>query len=200
MRCPSCHAPLQELSPCCPQCQFDLESAGRSFGLLPVLQAPLTDLAGALTPGHVRHVQKALETFPQRFPQMLFHVVITKLPKDQNAAAFCFWLFNKGGLCTPMEKGGTCHDALLLLDVEHHRAVCIIGYGLEPFVNQEALDQIAQAALPALHRSQCHEAVDAVLHKADEIFSAACATAPRAFGLSDHDIHDAPYQEGSFAY
>jgi uncharacterized membrane protein YgcG len=200
MRCPSCHAPLQERSSCCPQCQFDLESAGRGFGLCPVLQAPLTDLAEALSPHQARVMQKALAAFPQRFPQMLFHVVIAKLPEEQKVGAVAFWLFNQGGLCTPMEKGGSCQDALLLLDVEHDRAACIIGYGLEPFVSQETLDQITQAALPALHRKQCHVAVHDVLRKAGEVFAAACASTPGTFGLNAHDIYDAPHQEGAFAY
>jgi uncharacterized membrane protein YgcG len=200
MRCPLCHAPLQEHSPCCPQCHFELQQADRDFGIPPPLGVPLTDLARALTRRQFRLALKGLEAFTRRFPQMFFHVVAANLPKEQNLAATVFWLFNKGGICTPMEDGGYCHDVLLLLDIDHARAACIIGYGLEPFVTPESLDEICQAALPSLREKQYLQAIQEALAKADEVLSAASATARQAYGLNPNDVQPNPIHEQAFAY
>lgn len=200
MRCPQCQAPLHEQSPCCPQCHFDLDEAGRTFGLPPQLQIPLTDLASVLTARQQGAIVKALHSFSRRFPQVLFHVVVAKLPKDQNVRAVAFWLFNRGNLCAAVESAGACHDALLFLDVENHRAACMIGYGLEPFLADEALQSIAQAAVPGLRSQNCPEAIYAALQGAARAFASVCETAPRIFGLQEHDIHDTPLHDQSFAY
>lgn len=200
MRCPLCHAPLQEYSPCCPQCHFDLEQADRDFGIPPSLGVPLTDLANALTRRQFRLTLKALEAFTRRFPQLFFHVVVSKLPKEQNIATTVFWLFNKGSLCTPLEDGGFCQDALLLLDTDNVRAACIVGYGLEPFVTPEALQEISQATLPALREKQCFEAIQRALVKADEVLTAASAAVSKAYGLNQNDVQPSPVHAQSFAY
>jgi uncharacterized membrane protein YgcG len=200
MRCPHCQAPLHEQSPCCPQCHFDLDEAGRTFGLPPQLQIPLTDLASVLTARQQGTIVKALNSFSQRFPQVLFHVVVAKLPKDQNIREVAFWLFNRGKLCAAVESAGACHDALLFLDAENHRAACVVGYGLEPFLAEEALHSIAEAAVMGLRTQNYMEAIHAALVSAENIFAAVCETAPRNFGLQEHDIHDTPLNDQSFAY
>jgi uncharacterized membrane protein YgcG len=200
MRCPHCQAPLQEQSPCCPQCHFDLEEAGRRFGLSPQLFAPLSDLAGALTRRQHRSVGAALSAFSHRFPQSVLHVILVKLGKEQNLRDIAFWLFNRGNLCAAMESAGSCHDALLLLDVQNHRVACVIGYGLEPFLSDEAVTGIARAALPGLQDGQCVEAIHAAQAAAEKAFAAACEAVPRSFGLQAHDIHEISAHDPSFAY
>lgn len=201
MRCPICQAPLQETSSCCAQCHYDLERAARQFGIPPQLQVPLTDLAGVLSPRQVRAAQRCLAAFTRRFPQMFLHVVMAKLAVEQSLAATAFFYFNQGGLCAPLEKGGSCRDVLLLLDVEQRRAACIIGYGLEPFVSQEALNEIARATLPAMLQSRGLDAIRHAVEKAEEVFASAARSIPHDYGLLEPEIQEhVPAADQSFAY
>lgn len=159
--------------------------ADRMFGIPPQLNADLTDLAGVLSQRDGRRVLDAIEKTGARFPQVTFACVITRVPMQVCLPVFTFWLFNRGSLVPPTDKGGGCRLLLLVLDADQGRAACMIGYGLEPFVNDTVLQGIADAAGPALSAQEYAEALIAALACVEGDLSRVVEAIPEGFGLSE---------------
>lgn len=185
MLCPACRQLIQEQAPACPQCGFDLTRAQRHFGAAPHFTGEITDLAGVLSDGDKKLIREALQKHEARFPQLRFAAVVTRVPPQMPMRAHAFWLFNQPGMNSPMDKGGACRLVLIAVDADERRVACMVGYGLEPFVGQEALDRIMTAALPALQEQDYACAItDALDHAATEL-AAISRRIPEAFGLRD---------------
>ncbi len=191
MLCPVCQQALIEQAPACPHCQFHLSQADRFFGTVPVLDPLLNDLAQVLTARDERSIISVLEAKERRFPQMRFAVVITALPAGTLFPAYVFWLFNRGNLSPQMESGGMCRLVLLVLDVTSKKAVCMIGYGLEPFISREVVQAIAEASLPALQKSDYPTAIKDALDVAEAAFVKISTALPRAYGLNESETDEA---------
>ena len=201
MHCPACRQTLHESVPACPHCGFDLAATVRVLGAAPQLEFPLTDFTGALDPAIKHNVTEALRAMTRKFPQLRFAAVVSHVDTRIPLAAHAFWLFNLGGLSAQQEAGNTCRLVLLEFDVTNARAACMIGYGLEPFIPQDALDRIAAAALPDLQRQDVAAAIIAALQCARKEFATVAETIPRGFGLSEGgQTSSTGNEEAAFAY
>ena len=200
MLCPACRAALGEHDPACPQCGFNLAAADQVFGMAPQLNPELTDLAGVLSPGDQDKVLHALRRNHRRFPQLTFACVLTRLPAQMPLPVCAFWLFNRGGFVTALEKGGACRLVLLVLDADHGRAACMIGYGLEPFVPANLVQSIADAALPALRGHDYAQALLDALDLASQELTVIAETLPQGFGLNHAESASLAEPVEAFAY
>jgi len=201
MLCPVCQQALVEQAPYCPHCQFHLSQADRVFGAVPVLDSFLNDFAKVLTDRDQRRVIDELKTKERRFPQVRFAAIITDLPAGTPFPAYVFWLFNRGNLSPQIESGANCRLVLIALDVASTNAVCMIGYGLEPFIGNTVLQSIAEACLPALEKADYSGAIINALDVAETTFTQISTYLPRAYGLEsdDHEEADETAEE-EFAY
>ncbi len=201
MHCPACRQTLHENVPACSNCGFDLAATVRVLGAAPQLEFPLTDFTGALDPAIKHNVTEALLEMMRKFPQLRFAAVIGHVDARIPLAAHAFWLFNLGGLSMQQESGNQCRLVLLELDMANSRAACMIGYGLEPFIPQDALDCIANAAILDLSRGNIEAAILAALKAAQTEFTTASQSTSRAFGLPDAEQTAAAGNENAaFAY
>ncbi len=115
--------------------------------------------------------------------------------------AHAFWLFNTGSLTAPQKSGGLCRLVLLVLDVKLTRAACMIGYGLEPYVPQAALDRVADAACPALKMGEPATAILAALHAARKEFAAVAGAVPHGPEMPNvGQVANAASEKAAFAY
>ena len=201
MRCPACRQLLHESVPACSHCGFDLAATIRVLGAAPQLEYPLTDFTGALDPSKIKSVTASLLAMTQTFPQLRFAAVICPVDARIPLAAHAFWLFNVGGLNSSHESGSNCRLVLLELDVTNSRAACMIGYGLEPFLPQDALDRIADAALPGLQKGDLPSAILASLKMAQMEFAAVSQSIAQASGenKATHVVASGS-DEAAFAY
>lgn len=183
MLCPSCQQRVFEQSPACPACGFTLAAADRVFGIPPQLKPGLSDLAAALRTSEEKRIAESMKQFAQEFPQVPLACVLMRIPREIPLPVYAFWLFNRSGLTSPMDTGGSCRLLFLLLDVEHHRAVSMVGYGLEPFVTRLALEDIARAAIPAMEQNDPAKAVRDSLSSAGQELALIADDIPLAFGL-----------------
>ncbi len=201
MRCPACRQSLLESVPACPHCGFDLAATIRVLGAAPVLEFPLSDFAGALSPAKKNSVTAALLEMTQTFPQLRFAVVICKVDVQIPLAAHAFWLFNTGGLTSPHESGSLCKLVLLELDVSNSRAACMIGYGLEPFVPQDAMDRIADAAIPGLQKGDSAAAIIGAIEMTRVELATVCQSITQAFSqVNAGQTAAAGSEDTAFAY
>ncbi|MDB6118788.1 MAG: Psb32 and founding protein of phosphatase [Verrucomicrobiaceae bacterium] len=150
MRCPACQQETFETADLCSQCGFSLPALEKLMGFAPNLKPDVTDMAGELSKKELNMVRKGIARLEHRFPQVRCAVVISSTPPNITLPLHAFWLFNKGGLTSALERGGANRLVLLVLDPEAEKLACMIGYGLEPFVSEGRLLASMQAALASL--------------------------------------------------
>lgn len=185
MRCPVCEQTLQETTPSCPRCSFDLAIADQHLGIVPRLQTGLSDLAEVFSPAECLRLEGLLDEKGRRFPQLSFAIVTTSLPTHIPLRAYTFWLLNRGSLVSAMEKGGDCRLVLFVLEPSRPELCCMLGYGLEPFVSLASLQALLRPAQPLLMLHSAALALEAAIHETDRIFTGICRDIPLVFGLGE---------------
>ena len=186
IQCPYCNTPLTETSQHCPGCNLDIERANAVMGPVPLLSGSgLTDLTRTLTPADEKGIQRTLQSFQRRFPQCHLHVLVNKFADTFPPASHLFWLFNSAGLSRTESRRGSNRDILIGVDPVQHWAGFIIGYGLEPFLGQEALDHILERATPRLEAGQLGDAATEIITQLGELMEGVCRELPATLGLKD---------------
>lgn len=186
MQCPACQAPTLETAASC-ECGFTMAALDKLLGIPPALQGTVTDLTSEFTRGEVRRIEGEVERLERLFPQVRFSVVSAEVPANATLALYAFWLFNRGGLTAATERGSQNRLIMLALDPQAGSAVCMIGYGLEPFVSEARLTSALHAAFPALTADQPGKAVLSFLHEMERQLAECSAELNRAFGIGDFE-------------
>ena len=174
MQCPYCQTPLKETSEECSYCSLSLQSANSLLGPVPRLTTGLNDILSVLEKKAQSKATKSLAKLSQRFPQVRMHIIINKFNPNYPLSTHLFWLFNQGALCTSDRKGGKNHTVLLGLDPGQGRSGLIVGYGLEPFLAQKALDHVLEKAQPLLSEGNHSEAILAIIDDLAELMQETC--------------------------
>ena len=187
MRCPNCKTPVGEFQAVCDQCGFHLGVADDWFGSLPPPGPGLVDAAEVLTPSRRRRIEQGLDDLGRRFPQIRVHALTLKLPAKLDLANSVFWLFNRGGFCAEDQRGGRNHDVLLVLDAANDRAACMVGYGLEPFLPDGALDRLATSLQRRLRKQKSAGALEAAIGDLEDLLEGAHRRTIRGFGLAGRE-------------
>lgn len=184
VRCPACRAPAFETDPACRQCGFSLEAADRIFGIPPALQRPIADTTGTLGAFARRRAAHVITEIERRFPQLSIAVVLTQVPSQAPMLPYAFWLFNRGSLSSAVSKGGDNRLVLLLIDTSSDRAITMVGYGLEPFMQEPHLQSCLQAAEHPLRRRRFAPAIESFARELDRQLVDLCRLLPKQFGLA----------------
>jgi uncharacterized membrane protein YgcG len=183
VRCPACRSPAIETDAACRQCGFSLELADRTFGIPPTLEGPIADIAGTLGAfAHHRAVHVIAEV-ERRFPQLSIAAVLLEVPRDAPLVPYAFWLFNRGSLSSAVNKGGENRLVMLLIDTNSDRAIAMVGYGLEPLMQEVHLQSCLQAAHQPLQRRRFAQAIESFVRELDRQLVALCRLVPKQFGL-----------------
>ncbi|MFC5456767.1 TPM domain-containing protein [Prosthecobacter fluviatilis] len=177
-----------ETDAACGQCGFSLEVADRAFGIAPALQRPIADVAGVLGALAVRRAGHVIAEVERRFPQVGIAVVLMAVPVEAPLLPFAFWLFNRGSLSSAVDKGGANRLVMLLVDTGSDRAMTMVGYGLEPFVQETCLQSCLQAAEQPLRRRRYGQAIESFARELDRQLVELCRLVPRQFGLVDEAL------------
>lgn len=175
LECPYCHQALTETSVACPQCHLEFQAAKAVMGPIPRLSPEgVSDLAPCLSRSEHRRLTRLVGAFRDRFPQCRLALVFREFSPQFPLAAQLFWLFNAGGVASENEKGGRNRDLLLGIDPKAQRAGLTMGYGLEPFLNQSALDHILSLAVPYLELNSHAEASREILEGLTRLMEGVC--------------------------
>lgn len=184
IQCPYCRTPLTEASPACPSCQLDLERANKVMGPIPLLSGSgLTVLTQALDGAGERPMIRRIQTFHRRFPQCRVNILVARFPEAFPPASYLFWLFNSGGLSEAGHIRGKNRDILIGIDPFLQTAGLIVGYGLEPFLQQDALDQILAVAVPQLQSGNLSGGVLEIIDGLSHLMEDVCRDLPAILGL-----------------
>lgn len=186
VRCPACQILLSEHDAACQQCGLSLDAVDKLLGIPPNLQKPITDTQGALTFLARKKVEHCITEIERRHPLLHASVIFMNVPQQVSVGVYAFWLFNRGGLCSPVDKGGANHHVMLLIDPATSRAAAIVGYGLEPFVSLEALQLCLNEFAGAARTGSLAAGVAAFLAELDERLRLLCDELPRQFGYDEN--------------
>ncbi len=186
IQCPYCNTALTETSQYCPGCKLDMGKVNAVMGPVPLLSSTgLTDLTRTLTPSDEKSLLRTLQAFHRRFPQCHAHVLVNNFADTFPPSAHLFWLFNSSGLSKTENRRGNNRDILIGIDPAREWAGLIIGYGLEPFLGQEALDHILEQATPRLASGQTGDAITEIIKHLGELMEGVCRDLPATLGLKD---------------
>jgi hypothetical protein len=180
--CPVCEHPLEETSAACSGCGFSLSLADAHYGTCLQAVPQVTD--------HARHISrtgrssliKATLEFEQRFPSLQCTTLIHDVPSGVPRRPYLFWLFNRCGLHSALQKGGTNRHVMLWISPETRLLSAIIGYGLEPLVSDRVLNDALAAAAPHVTSGHWAQAGIAFVHALDHGLVVLQSNLPTTFG------------------
>jgi len=167
MRCPFCQHSLRSTAPECPACRLTYPRTSALLGAVPRLAPVVADTTRSISaPDHAR-IKRRIEGIEKRFPELSLQVVIHHFPKEHPFSMHVFWLFNAASFAGDGARGGDNHALLLAVDPDRGESAIMPGYGLEPFLNHEALDHLLELAAPAWHDGRWADGILRVLDGLD---------------------------------
>ena len=184
VRCPACRTPAIENDAACRQCGFSLEVADRSFGIAPALQRPIADAAGVMGAFAQKRAAHVIAQVERQFPQLAIAAVLMDVPQQAPLVPYAFWIFNRSQLSSAVEKGGENRLVMLLIDTNTDRAIAMVGYGLEPFIQEVPLQSCLQAALHSLQGGRHAQAIESFARELGRQLRELCRLVPKQFGLA----------------
>ncbi|WP_193213198.1 TPM domain-containing protein [Luteolibacter marinus] len=184
MHCPYCRTRLTETSPECPSCKLTLERANALLGPVPRLTEGVSDTAGVLSKNDITRIRKAIRRLMWTFPQVQLHVMIHAFPAEHPFELHVFWVFNGGGISIESSRGGENRTILLAIDPRRGSTALMVGYGLEPFLGEAALDHLLELSEPAWQATQWTRGILEVIGGLDRLLEGAALEVADAFRLS----------------
>lgn len=183
MRCPYCRTRLTETAVECPKCVLTLDRASALLGAVPRLGRGVCDTTGCLGKAEMQKIAKACGKLTWHFPQVTLNVLLHEFPADHPFTLHIFWLFNCGGFSAESTKGGENHGILLAVDPVQQRSALMVGYGLEPFLGDDAMDHLLELSEPAWRTKAWAKGILEVIAGLDRLLEGATLEAAAGFGL-----------------
>lgn len=168
MRCPFCQLPLLASAPECPACRLTYPRTSALVGAVPRLTPVVADTTRSLSALDHVNLKRRITAMQRRFPELSMQVVMHRFPEEHPFSMHVFWLFNAAAFDAGGARGKDNRALLLAIDPARGEAAVMPGYGLEPFLNHEALDHLLELAGPAWARGLWGEGILRVLDGLDQ--------------------------------
>lgn len=127
----------------------------------------MADTTGSMKTAEQNKVKRRISEIQRRFPQLALQVVMHRFPAEHPFSLHVFWLFNAGSFAGDGNRGKDNHALLIAIDPVRGESAIIPGYGLEPFLNAEALDHLLELASPAWQAERWTDGILRVLDGLD---------------------------------
>lgn len=129
-------------------------------------------------------LKKASIEFEQRFPGLRLTTLVHEAPPGVQPRAYLFWIFNRCGLHSAIEKGGSNKHVMLWIDPGsgQGKMSAMVGYGLEPIVSDSLLNQALQASAGPASTGQWAQAGVAFIESLDHALADLQTRLPTLFG------------------
>lgn len=167
----------------CPACRLTLDRAASLLGPVPRTNIGIGDNAGLLPPRSKAKISRAIRRLEWTFPQVGFHLLTHCFPQEHPFELNVFWFFNCGGLSGENTKGGANRQILLAVDPAQGKSALMAGYGLEPFLADDAMDHLLELAEPSWRAELWEKGVLDIIAGLGRLLESASREATEAFGL-----------------
>ena len=157
------------------------------FGMVPRHSRYLSDRVGRLTLPQMESLRESLRLFEKKFPQSLFSVLVADLPAGSSVSEYAFWMANRARFSSLEKKHGDNFDLLLVIDVTSNTAALTTGYGLEPYLEEEDLQEVLQALVRSLGKGDLAAGIHDCVRVMTRKMRQRSATAKR-MGLDEAEI------------
>jgi uncharacterized membrane protein YgcG len=137
------------------------------LGAVPRLPPLVADSCRVLKASEAARLRRRIDSIHSRFPQLVLQVVLHRFPAEHPFALHVFWLFNAAALAGDSRRGRENHALMLVIDPDRAESAIIPGYGLEPFLANDALDHLLELAGPAWASGRWADGVMRVLDGLD---------------------------------
>ena len=168
MQCPFCQAPLYASAPECPACRLTYPRTSALVGAAPRLTPMVSDTTRSLSASDQARLKRRITAIHTRFPELTMEVVMHHFPEQHPFSMYVFWLFNAAAFDSEGGRGKDNHALLLAIDPARGEAAIMPGYGLEPFLNREALDHLLELAGPSWEGGHWADGILRVLNGLDQ--------------------------------
>ncbi len=160
------------------------------LGAMPRIMPGVQDAAVVLSPREIRRLKTLVCNLKLRFPQVNLHLVVRSFSTEQPFELYLFWIFNGANLAEEAHKGGENRDVLIVLDPTQMRVGLMVGYGLEPFLREEALDHLLTMAEPMFREKRWMDGFVRLIEGLDLLLESAAQNAAEALGVrTKYDTH-----------
>jgi hypothetical protein len=147
MKCPRCVQKIHRGAETCPHCGFSLALADQEFAIHDPMVKCLSDRAGLLRRVERDRVQRAIDQFCARFPQLFFCVHTAVFANPTQLRTFGFWLLNRGVFQEVSERANAS-GIVLVIDVERKAAGMTYGYHLDAYLDESDTFECLSKAHP----------------------------------------------------
>lgn len=137
------------------------------LGASPRLAGTVSDVAKLMSPGDHDRIRRRILAIRMRFPQLILEVVTYRFPVEHPFSTHVFWLFNASDFAGALRRGRDNHTMMLVLDPGRSEVGIIPGYGLEPFLTDDALGHLLDLAGPAWESQRWADGILGVLNGLD---------------------------------
>ena len=134
--------------------------------------------------------------FEQKFPQIRLTILVQPCPRDAEPHTYLFWLFNRSGIANPLERGGNNRHLLVWLEPETSQLSVISGYGLEPILGRERLENALTAASCSRQARSPVMVLFSAVREIDRVLTEIWTELPRIYGWVPEDTWW-PLEDGS---
>lgn len=153
MICPSCGIPSSASDSGCEYCGFHVDALRRLLGANQVRLERLTNQAQALRLSDAQLLERRIDDFEHRFPQITVSVFLGELPHGIDPASAAVWLLNQGIMIRHDAVQSNRHSIVLIVNPRAAQAGIAVGYGLEHVLPRVFLRSLLAGVCPLLwHR------------------------------------------------
>lgn len=162
---------------------MDLEKLANALGPVPVVFGGISDGSQIFNRTDTKKIKKLVDRYQRTFPQSRLHVVSRIFDQKVELPVIIFWVFNRAGLSQESAKQGNNRDIVILIEPNRRQAAMMVGYGLEPFLPQQALDRIIEQAQPYFSSEDYCEGLTIAVERLTELLKSVSQDLPAAVGL-----------------
>ncbi|MDB4354024.1 TPM domain-containing protein [Akkermansiaceae bacterium] len=162
---------------------MDLNKLAQALGPIPVMFGGISDGCQLFNKSEAKKLAKTIRTYQALFPQSRLHVVSRTFDQKADIPVILFWVFNRAGLSEESSKQGKNRDVVILIEPKRKQAAMMVGYGLEPILPQEALDQIIERTEPHLSSEDYLTAMEIAIDSLIELMKSVSTELPHSVGL-----------------
>ena len=178
-KCPRCVQTVHGNEDACIHCGYSLAVPDAAMGADPVLLDHVTDAARVLEAEAVTRIEKVLEQFECRFPQLFAAAYFGALPAQTNLRQFGFWLLNRAAVDTVDVSRPNENGLLVVVDTSGRSVAVVAGYFLECYLEEAAVTAALNEARPAFGKNDWAGAVECIMKSLTATLAEAAGKAAR---------------------
>ena len=162
---------------------MDLNRLAKALGPVPVMFGGISDGCQIFNKPDTKKLAKIIRSYQETFPQSRLHVVTRTFEQKVDISVILFWVFNRAGLSEESAKQGQNRDVVILIEPHREQVAMIVGYGFEPILPQQALDQIIEQSQPFFTSNNHLDGLKTIIQSLTKLLTSVSQELPNSLGL-----------------